>query len=222
MLGASFGIIVTSRWTHIGSDDNCMVQFWLHFKPTKQLKANQLTLLLCHAQEPRTGMQGLEPLPMWDECTPVSILCLKKALLEGQLELEVPLRQLNLTLPLRVLIHERLPGLIQQLLTQLQERAPGCKDISLESSATRELLSIMGDAMCLLVVLGDTRTEATIRAQGFHVRDPGRPSPPGLIQQAVVWHVQTPVHLASLAHDALLTFSSFTTSSIPAHGETSK
>ena len=143
-------------------------------------------------------MQGLEPLPMWDEFAPVSILRLKEALLEGHLDLEVPLRQLNLTVPLRVLIHDRLPGLIQQLLTRLRELAPECRDISIESPATRGLLSIMGDAMCMLIVLGDTRTEATLRAQGFHARDPGRPSPPDLIQHAVVQHAETPVPLTPL------------------------
>lgn len=136
-------------------------------------------------------LQDLEPLPMWDEFAPVPIMRLKEALLDGQLDLEIPIRQLSLTVPLRMLVHRRLPGLIRQLLLRLQGLAPGCSDTLTECAVTREVLYTMADAMCMLIVLGDTCTEAAISAQGFHVRDPGRPMPHGLIQQAVVWHART-------------------------------
>ncbi|KAK9817496.1 hypothetical protein WJX74_009681 [Apatococcus lobatus] len=148
------------------------------------------------SQSRHAFIQELEPLPMWDEFAPVPMLSLKKALLEGQLDLEIPFRQLKLTVPLRVLIHNRLPGLIEHLLQKLRDIAPGCQDISTEKALTREVLSTMGDAMCMLIVLGDTRADAVIAAQGFHVRDPGRPAPPGMIHHVVAAARLTPVQVA--------------------------
>lgn len=139
-------------------------------------------------------LQGLKPLPSWDEFAPVPILSLKEALLEGRLDFQIPFRQLNLTVPLRVLTHDRLPGLIQKLFQRLREITPGCRDILTESAQTREVLFTMGNAVCMLIVLGDTCTEAAISAQGFHAQEPGRPSPPGLIQQAVVCPAPASLH----------------------------
>ena len=141
-------------------------------------------------------VQGLKPLPSWDDFAPVPLLSLKEALLEGQLDFEIPFRQLNLTVPLRLLTHNRLLGLIHRLLERLQETAPQCRDILTESAQTREVLFTMGDALCMLVVLGDTCTEAALSAQGFHAQEPGRPAPPGLIQQAAV--CPAPASLSSL------------------------
>ncbi|KAK9844725.1 hypothetical protein WJX74_005952 [Apatococcus lobatus] len=139
---------------------------------------------------------NLEPLPMWDEFSPVPILRLKAALLGCQLDLEVSLKQLNLRVPLRVLMSDKLPGLIQRSLEHLRKIAPRCHDISTSDALTREVLSTTGDAMCMLIVLGDTRTHAMLSAEGFHGQDAGRPAPPGLISQAMAACRLTPVQVA--------------------------
>ena len=123
---------------------------------------------------------------MWQEACPVPILTLKRAMLEGKLDFEIPSKQFKLTLPLGALMHDKLPELIHKLLARLARVAASCTDHLSESSRTQELISMVGEAMCLIVVLGDTQSVQAVKAQGFHGSTPDRPAPADTVEAAVV------------------------------------
>ena len=130
--------------------------------------------------------QELEPSPLWEETCPVQVKRLKRALLEGELNLEIHLQQFNLTLPLGALLHDQLQALVHRVLAKMAKVAALCGDALSESPETKDVISRMGEAMCMLVVLGDTRTLETLKAQGFHASNGDRPAPPGIVEASVV------------------------------------
>ncbi|KAK9863201.1 hypothetical protein WJX84_004782 [Apatococcus fuscideae] len=141
-------------------------------------------------------LEELEPSPLWEETCPVQVKRLKRALLEGELNLEIHLQQFNLTLPLGALLHDQLQALVHRVLAKMAKVAALCGDALSESPETKHVISRMGEAMCMLVVLGDTRTLETLKAQGFHASNGDRPAPPGIVEASVAAARLTPVQAA--------------------------
>ncbi len=135
-------------------------------------------------------MQKLKVRPEWEEALPVSIQELKQAVLDGNMGLEIRFPHFDRSLPLAALVSDvqqaRVRDLVAILMTQICKLAARCKKRLADVPEHTQLASLMGQAMCLMVVRWDMQPLETYEAQGFHATTPDRPAPPSVMEAAAV------------------------------------
>ncbi|KAK9846228.1 hypothetical protein WJX84_007572 [Apatococcus fuscideae] len=123
----------------------------------------------------KQDLQSFTPGPGWDECTPAPMEQLYSAILEGRLDLRLPLA--NGQAPERAILLSRLVAMPAQQHMQLQaqyhaclaQAAPFCQDP--QSSHSKHFQAVMGEAVALLAVFAECLPEQFLACQSVNMLD---------------------------------------------------